>query len=301
MGTDFWLYDGLAKNMHGLTLPQVLSSSPQEWGFTTLTFAIQKLLPFPNAVFVVCSTATVVFVYEVLRRELAQVAEGVTVYVLFAFYVSPFNIVRQGLAVSIVFYARSVWGERRWLAILLYLVAVSIHISAVAAIAMQLLERFFGRSRLFVPVLMILALVGAAALIAAPQARVVVAYLNPRYADYLDTAGAGFGTIATAAIFGILAFASAIVGKQTYDDRARQWQNYLFIGVGFLIAGVAAAPVARMAQYFLIYLVLLAPRRLDAVARPGMARVICTCTGVVFLAFWLRNYDGLLPYNWIFS
>ena len=89
------------------------NTSTQEVGYTSLSLLVKSTFGNSGALLWVTALLTVVPVYAVIKRKSTNVTLAVMLYVLLAFYVAPFNIIRQGVAVSLMFwaYASSTEGE----------------------------------------------------------------------------------------------------------------------------------------------------------------------------------------------
>ena len=84
-----------------------------EVGYTTLSIAVRSLTDFPYAIFWATSILTVIPMYIAIKRSSLDLPFSVAIYMLLAFYVSPFNLVRQGIAIALIFLAHTFFEKNR--------------------------------------------------------------------------------------------------------------------------------------------------------------------------------------------
>ncbi len=135
VGTDYSLYESLFLTFDPNYIGYFVEESPQEPGFTLGILGLRLFFEDPRTLFLVSSFLTVGCAAVGMRRLSVNFAVSLTLFVLLGFYLAPFNILRQGLAVSLNFLAYSYMGKRRWVWLVLNALAVSVHSSAIIAIA----------------------------------------------------------------------------------------------------------------------------------------------------------------------
>lgn len=210
-GTDYFHYTSLYTSLFPGDWSYSVERSPQEFGFTLFSLAFRSLGMSAESFILVVSALSVVCAYIAIRDASPSPAFSVSLYILFASYLSPMNTARQGLAVSLIFLAAVLMPRHRILASLLAVLACSMHISAIIAIAVFMLLKFIK-----IGVHGVMVLVAAVAL--APQllstsspSSALIAFLDSldkRYGEYLTSvAGAGYGTILVSIVHTILAIA----------------------------------------------------------------------------------------------
>lgn len=186
---------------------------------------------------------------------------------LFAFFCMPLMflvsmaIIRQYLAISIIFFAITVYGRRFLPCMALLVLAVFFHYSALIVCFIYPVARRFADRSFSIPVI-------ASVLLAAPilssLLMKVVAPLLPFYASYVGTEGDSGGKMII--LYYLLAGIVLLLRRKLQTHVETEYINWFLLGV--FIFG-AAAPVnevvGRIAYYFLPFFALLVP---------GFAKVI---------------------------
>ena len=297
VGTDFGMY----MRFHEVAQPaqdwwSQVDYFQQEAGYTFTSLLVKSMFPdWPFALLWVTSALTVIPVYAVIRGNSNNLVMSTLLYVLLAFYVAPFNIVRQGIAIAFAFWAYSFLGRRNALFVVLGVVAVLFHSSAAAALIVMLIARRWKPTPRSTVLVLGGAAVAAASIWTLPAVRDLAALLNDRYEMYLTTAqAAGAGTYLVIAAFAALAF--LMLGNRRFVDRP-DWLAMLIIGVAFLIVGSQLVPAVRLFYYFGIFAVLLVPDTLRNRPNSGVLSAAVVIAAGVFFIVYLQNYGGLLPYQ----
>src|SRR5690606_20246543 len=81
--------------------------SPLDPGYTILTILIRTVTDLPYAVFLAAAVLTVVPIYITIKKQSLNPTLALALYVMLAFYVHPFNAVRQGIAIAMNVWASS--------------------------------------------------------------------------------------------------------------------------------------------------------------------------------------------------
>lgn len=291
VGTDWPLYFDIFNRLDPAEWRSYLADSPQEAGFTVLALVVRRFFDSPYALFWVTSTATVTLMYAALARRSRSTSWAVVLYILFADYLAPFNLLRQGLAVAVVFWASRFLHVRPWRFILLSILAASLHASAaVACLAYLILSRVvMTRARFLATVL---AGVGVATTILSIQGvKGWAAALNPRYEDYLAPQAAGLGTYLVAGTYFVLML---YVLRRSTGPGLRD-ATMASAGILWLILGTQAIALARMHLYHSPFLVI-ALANIMPTARLWERWLVAVVAVGYFLAY-LLNYGELLPYS----
>lgn len=294
VGTDYGLYTDLYQRLDPSDWAGSIARSPQELGFTVLSLALRSVSPGPRPLFVLCAAATVLLSYAALKRASAWLPLSVAIYILYAGYLQPFNTVRQGLAIAILFWANRFLVKRWPVWILFVLLATSFHTTAAfAALAQLLVIRWRPTLMTSIAVIAVLGL-GGGLLIHAPPVIEWLSAINPRYGVYLSGDGSGLGTYLIAAVWAILLVGTLIVARGRPTGRLHAYGT---LAVLFTIIGTFAPDAGRMADYFTPFFALLVPA---AIERHGHRRIIgigIVLFGAAYFATFLLSFDGLLPYR----
>ncbi|MFK5635300.1 EpsG family protein [Ornithinimicrobium sp. LYQ103] len=304
IGTDYDTYAIIYGRVDTEDWAREIATAPQELGFTLLLLIVKTVDPTPTTFFWVTSILTVVPAFVAIRQVSARPVLGVLLYVLFAFYLTPFNLVRQGIAVSLLFWATTCLRRRPVLFVVVAVVAASIHSSAVIALAVMWVSHRWRPTPWTVGLILAGAVAGLVGLDRFSALGDLVARLNPRYESYLSASGAGVGTYLQIVLFLALLVYAAVLGRHQdpgVTARTAWMTTFVLIGVAFMIVSTQAIPFGRLAPYFTIFLVLLLPERVAASRNPVAHDVALATGGAAFYAFHLAFYGGLIPYQTYFT
>ncbi|WP_232304594.1 EpsG family protein [Microbacterium sp. XT11] len=301
-GTDFPLYETLLEQLDPTQAwwPQMVAS-PQDPGFTLLSLICLSISSDVQLVMIVSAVLTVTPMCLALRYSSKTLWFSMLLYVLLAGYLFPMNLVRQGIAVALNFYAWRYLDSHRERFLLINAVASLFHLSALVAAALQYVLRNIRPGRMFYTTVAVIAAAGIAIL--ALPVDSLLAGNDSRYLEYLETArknalDIGVGTIATIVFrLGTLVYTGS---ARSNTGEHRRFQVFATATLPFLCVGVFVSAVARMELYFASALLILLPR--VAVSRqPRMLHItgIVMAASVYFVATLLSFYD-LLPYQiWV--
>lgn len=298
VGTDTRTYaDIFASIPASDPLPIVLDHSPQEIGYTTLSYVVKSVGGDFAALLWVTSGITVVCAYWAIKRASSDTAFSLALFIFLAHYLLQFNIIRQGMAASILLLAATFLGRRKgWVAYtVLAAVASTLHASAVVAtVAIFLVQKWKATPRRLIVVSVLAALLGAA-LWASPWLKGLVESLNPRYGSYLDwEIQAGLGTYLLIATQGLLLLYAVKLHPNLKDMKYAAWST---AGVACLIIGTQSIIAARVGSYFLIFLCILIPNVTRDKGVPKAHLVTILVASAVFFGFHLSHFGGVLPYS----
>lgn len=297
VGTDYAIYALNYIQIEPASWLAYLDRSPLEAGYTLLTIGLRSISDSPHLIFWVTAALTVLPAYATIKKQSLDPTFALLLYVMLAFFVTPFNVIRQGVAVALNFWASTFLGSRTTFFVLINLLACTFHLSAAPAALIQMAAwKWRPNTR---GVLVILAgAVMVVFVIGTGLVRNILAVVFPRYESYLDANAAGIGTYLMILVkFALVMFALHLVKQQVQTSYAA----YASIGLLFLVVGTQFLVVSRMESYFGIFLVLLLPNCLalssqDAKAK-GLQRALVLVVAATFFAFYLRNYGSLVPYQ----
>jgi len=301
VGTDYSLYESLFLTFDPNYLSYFLEESPQEPGFTLGILGLRLFSEDPRTLFLVSSFLTVGCAAVGMRRLSVNFAVSLTLFVLLGFYLAPFNILRQGLAVSLNFLAYSYLGKRRWVWLVLNALAISVHASAIIAVLLQLgLRRAKPSWKLFGLMLFVTAVL--AVYFAAVAGNLgFLEFINERYVVYLEGQESGIGTYLY-----LVSRALLVALLVIYRPRTGEIDRYItlsMVGVCLLLLGTQAEAIGRLELYFGIYLVVALPRILPEIPRRGRL-LVWTAVLVGSLAFYvayMTQFGDLVPYQFDWS
>ena len=207
------------------------------------------------------------------------------------------NAIRQGMAVSLNFWASTFLEKRPWVFVVLNILASTLHLTAaVAAVAQFLVRKWKPRTGgVLIALMTSLAVV---LLMGFQPVRQVLASIVPRYEAYLVPDAVGIGTY-LAIIFklALLLYVLHVLRNQPIEYVAM-----VTVGLIFLVIGTQYMVVARMELYFGIFLILALPNALAqsrTISAKGKSLHGLTVVALAFAYFvaYLQNYAGLIPYQ----
>lgn len=298
VGNDYTLYSAIyERSARANGLPWLLQATPQDIGFTVMSYYLGFISHDPKLLFAVSAVLTVVPAYVALKRLTDQTFLGVMFYILLTSYVAPFNIVRQGIAISFVFLATTYLDRGKggkWWFLLLCALASIFHATALLAAPIIYVARNVKLTPARVTVTLSLSVAASAAFGTVGNVLTpAFSLLNSRYDTYIAQAAlAGIGTyMMISAKIGLIVW--TMWNRRDADQR---WIVYVLIGVVFLILGTQSVVVARMEVYFGIFYVVLLAQQLGRM-KVFVPRVVVLAAAGVYFGFYLSQYGALLPYQ----
>lgn len=298
VGTDFNTYYLLYNKLDPENWRAALASSPQEPGFTALSLLLRSISDSPYLIFWVASALTIIPVYVTIKKQSVDPTMSLLLYVLLAFFVSPFNLVRQGIAISLNFWADSYLDDNKKAYVIINAVATTIHASVLLVLLAQFVARRWRPSLKFVTVVALGGVLAAIVYARVGASGAWLDVLNPRYQGYVsDQQVAGLGTyLIIATRLGLLLYVLAVTRGSGREGTTARQVGYVTFGLFFLILGTQSVAFSRMEMYFGIFLVLLIPNALGA-RRARIDKTAIVALSAVYFAFFLTHYAQLLPYQ----
>lgn len=327
VGTDYGTYLALHLAVNPADVLGSYAASPVEIGYTTLSILVRSLTDFPYAIFWATSILTVVPTYIAIKRSSLDLPFSVLIYMLLAFYVSPFNMVRQGIAIALIFLAHTFYEKNRVLYFVISVLAGFFHYTAWLAAAIQwILLRWRPSIRAVAYTVGGVLLAGLLfVVINAMNPTLVTSLLssiNPRYTDYFERARSGIGTYLIIATRLALLYLAFLLLKRSGNGLASNWSNYgtwfayAALGICFLAIGTQAVNIGRLDYYFSVFLVLLLPNLLKGIetsevppqagalgkftelaTSPRNVKISFALLGSLYFAVFITNFSNLVPYQ----
>lgn len=296
VGSDFKMYSRFYESLYANDWVLQIQASPQEVGYTVLSLFLRQFSDSPHLIFWVTSIITVLPAYAAIKKRSADPTLSLLLYVLLAFFVSPFNVIRQGIAVSLNFWANTFIEKNKPAFIAINAVAALFHTTAIIIAVVQLIIHKWKPSAKTVVAVIAAAIIGAAGLHSFTFLGEWLNGLNERYDTYIGakSSTAGLGTYLVLAVTLALLLYSARLGNVKANST---YFMYVLVGVAFLIVGTQAIAISRMHLYFGIFLILLVPNQMQNRAKPGLEKALLVVAAAIYFGFFLANYGGLLPYQ----
>ncbi|WP_186806154.1 EpsG family protein [Microbacterium aerolatum] len=300
VGTDTSIYAVFFTRIDPGDWALSIEASPFEVGYTVLALVVKMFGGNFTTLLLVASTITVGAAFWAIKRIALDVPLAILLYVLLAFYLTPMNLLRQGVAVSLVLLASTFIIARvrlRGLIVFLCLigVAASFHATAViVAVVILLLRRVRITFRNALWILTVGA-AGVTAIWASGWFSAVIALVNPRYEIYGDIqATGGLGSYLILGFTIVLAL-WALVLRPAREDAPLA--TLVLVGCIALLLGTQFIYAVRFADYFTIFLVLLLPNVLKTAEVATGRRVFLVLVSAAYYIAYLSNFGDLVPYR----
>lgn len=298
VGTDFRAYLAhYVLKINPDSLSATLAQTDHELGFTMVEFVTRRLFDSPYAIFWTTAALTVVPAYVAIKRLSTRPHFSVALYILLGYYTLPMNIVRQGVAVSLVFLAYSFVRKSMAVSVLLVAVAGTMHTSAFIMGALVLILAWRAPSLRTTSVALIVAAVVGSAFVQLGWVAEIAGRLSLRYEDYLQLNDAGVGTRLTIVFRVALLLYLAAVGAGRADADAKRLLVIAALGTILLFFGTANAAITRLDTYFGIFLVVAIPNVLRSIGSRWPVYMGVVVMASVYFVFDLSYFGGLLPYQ----
>lgn len=273
---------------------------PHEAGYTLLALAVKATGAGYDGLLWVAATVTVGASYWAIRRTSNDVPLSVALYVLLAFYLTPMNLIRQGMASALIFLAatfvlQKVTPRRIFAFGAMSAVAASLHTTALAAAVVIILVRAVQMTRRRALMLLAVGAALAASIWASEWLTAFIRGFNPRYGYYFETeAAGGIGTYLILAFTVALTLYALSLNPSPGD---RRWATLVVIGALALIMGTQSFYAVRLADYFTVALVVLLPNAMKSANVPTFHRFALLTLATAYFVVYLANFAGLTPYE----
>ena len=312
-GTDFSKYVTMYQEVTSVSFQDFMSTYTVEPTFYILSITSKLLFDSPFLVFFSFSLLTIVFFYLGLIKHTSKTTHVVFAYLSYLLLLFPntMNIARQGLAISIVFYAlsfiptRNVRKYLKWM-----LVATLFHYSTMIMLPVYLLNRVISnRITDAANQIRILYLCATVALIV-PLVLIIgvnTLSLPAKYQDYItgNESGANVLFYLSAVIMLCIAAIFMLYKKQN-KILSMYYYMYCMLTTALLCAGFFISETRRISLYLLPFMGLLIPIVVDMLS-PGIPKSIvkfsayCYIIGYFILFYVAAGYGGVFPYQTIFT
>lgn len=314
VGLDYGVYLALYNNISSISMTDILfDSNGIEVLFGLLSLACKTLFNNPVALFMTYSLMTVGFFYAGIRK--LQVKYPWLLYLLFLLVIFPlsFNIMKQALSMSIVFFALTCAMNREVRkSILLTLVAMLSHMSAIVALPFVFVTLIWRRSlstdksvRLFIKYTMFLIALGTVFYLGTPL--MLEGGVVDKYSDLYGSGGYYADSEASPIriLLKVLVIGFILIFYRHFSRKTDQF-NVLFLfalsELLLLIIGLGSAPISRIALYLLPFaLVILSS--FPGLFRRGVSECVAMLSMVLFgiiyfvTLYYVKGGSGIFPYN----
>ena len=300
VGTDVPMYEAFFALTDPHSFTNTLAQIPEDPGFVALMFLTRQFTSDVTVFLTICAILTVYPVLIAARRVSDMPVFSLFLFVTLSYYPLSFNAVRQSIASSLVFLAETYRFEKRWLWLLLTMVAALIHISAFIASVVIFVLRL---SR----VLLLPLLISAAAVAVAgyPLAQIPVVIdllngLNDRYSQYLDKAVAsGFGTVLSLGVHILIAVFCVVMVRRDGKLGIAQapYVGIYTLTIPIMAAATSVVTIARLEPYFGMFAILALPQALATSKRRSTWMALIAIAAFAFYLVYISSYNDLVPYE----
>lgn len=309
VGTDYGTYEAMYQELGSLSLPEYLQSFAELYEIGAYWFASLSYTITNNATlfYFLFSILTVVFFYMGLQRF--GIKNRWLVYFLFLMTVFPmsFNIMRQTLAMSIMFYAASFIMERRFVKyILLIIFATCFHKTALIALPAYLMSFFIKKDTRISVRLAIMTTIFSAGLILLTPVMINILFGSVDFLDkfvkYNDSDQVSSGVVLIAKLI-MFIFTIVVCIKAEYKKpNAAMIMILAAIELSLTIAALYSINISRISLYFSLFSIVFYTY-VTQVFRSKSLRflmyivIVSYAVTYFIVAYYMLNGSEIFPYN----
>ena len=280
--------------------------------FTLLTYYSYKIFDGNFIIYnFILGVLTYLPIVITIRKHSENFALSILLYIFMTLYFIPYNTVRQGIACGLCFLAFSYVYDKQYIKFFfIMLIAIAIHSSAMLFIPIVLLSNRDSHSKeIYIGVFILLIIF----LGLGTFWNYIIKFLNligqsKMASDYKDalSEGNGISYLRVIVIF-IPIILSYIyynaIKSQNKSNKIDFIINLSLFGAIFMLFGLKFAILARISQYFEIYIVLLYPYILNAFTKEEKRLLTFTIVIVYFLymSVLLNSGGNLVPYQYYYD
>lgn len=273
-----------------------------EIGFNLINKIIYELTGDYRVLFFVTSFIFLYYIYKGIYENSDKIFISCLLIFLNQSYFYSMNMVRQAIAIAIVFYAyKYIKRKQRIKYVLFCLLASTIHMSALLMIPLVLLTDIKLSNKKRITLILVF-------LILEPLIGEVIKYIimNTKYAWYYTSI---FNTGASPIVLiglNIIFFVLNIIYTNKNDDDYKILTNINFIGLCIMIFSSSIPVVSRLVRYFTIFQILLLPKIFKQEKNP-ISRLLIEfiVLGILFLVMYYQiiilKGEQVFPYRSIFD
>ncbi|MFD4703684.1 EpsG family protein [Gottfriedia sp. NPDC058432] len=301
--SDEWIYRSDYAKIGNMDFKDIFSLKIEP-GFALLNWALYKISIQPQFLIFICAAITNTLIVLTIAKFSEKFELSILLYICIGFYFTSFNIMRQYLAISIVFWAIRYLGKGKFIKYLIsILVASTFHFSALIMIPTYLIYK--GRAWTKWTILTMVSGVTFTVSFAILVNILEAALANTKYSDYLKTLTEGYYgvNILRILIFIIPLFPLFIwrVPLKKIYSNSDHLVNLYVIGVIFMLLSSNYVFIARIADYFTIFSVLLIPKLTALFKKSSFNQLIYFGIMVCYMTFFYYQISNSAGYTSIFS
>lgn len=308
VGTDTMNYSNMFRSI--ATIPSIANNFYLKFpGYVVLVKGIYKIIPHTYGYMIMSGTIVCLGIWYFIYKNSNDINISILVYILCYFYFSAFNGSRQYMAMVFVLIAYTLLNEEKnWKSLLFFVIAVSIHSTAIVCIGYYLVKRIKWDIKKYC--IFIFTIVGGGL-----SYQILIKWfivIFPEYSAYLidgqlrSNIGAGRYIIVFLfyAIVVLISILYNVKSRKTlaFDEKEEKeiWEICALISVSVVI-GLMYSEVAlfnRITPYFSIFLIILVPKVYRILGRYKIIYLL----GFYSISFPLmcyqlyRGLSGVTPY-----
>lgn len=310
VGSDFHNYMRSFGRASSNSYSDFLSSGNMEIGF----FTLQKIASWsndPRMMFILASTITVLFVYLAIRSHDSKIFISVSFLMyLFILFPTSLNIMRQEIALAIVFYSLKFIFKRRFFKFLFFsLLASSFHITALVILPFYFMFSYFkgelnSKDKKFVFIRVIFTVITLIFVINFDYFLSMLSNVGgfEKFDDYATQVDRGSNReiLLKVLIFAVvLTFSRKLV---EFDSRNKLYVFFLGVDILLTLVGFWNPFVKRVTLYFNIVQILVIPSIITILVHRlekyvGVSIILFYCLGYFVLVYYILGQSKVIPYN----
>lgn len=277
-----------------------LSNQKYEYGYVLLNKLLWFFTHNAQVIIIVTSCITNILIISEIKKASCFPLTSIFCYVCFYFYFLSFNVLRQFLAIAIVFYANK-WllsDEKRGM--LKYAISCCIGVLIHSSTLLPLLTCLFIKKKQTLLVKLIIVIVFFVFLLMGETLSKAISGVIPKYSIYFDYGRTG-STTSSILLLGVLLLGSWIIDSCGVFEIA----NYAFfqncIAMGLLLNVIAMTNVlfSRVASFYTINLILFFPSIIKKINKQRFWVHLSIVVFGLLYCIWnlLNNNGGVVPYR----
>lgn len=275
-----------------------------EIGYFFLNYLLAIFFKEPQVIIITTSVIITILLSLEIKRSSCMPILSLFCYITFYYYFISFNIIRQFIAVSIVFFAnRFLLSDKKHhfmkFAIMCYIASL-FHYSALVSI----ITMFFIRKKQTTVIKTIIILMIIVFYIFSSKFSVLIAGIIPRYSEYSYYGRSG-GSDSSIIILSIILVVTwffekySLTGKNFYF-----YQNCVVVGLILNILAKDNIIFSRVAYFYTINLIILIPLLVkhNFLKEKVIIKIFVIIVGILYCLWNLSNNNaGVVPYLWYFN
>ena len=294
VGTDFKSYEILFENVDNYDI----TNSVFELGYLILNKITKLLINDSQVIFLITSLIVLILIVRTVYKYSSKLELSMYLFINLYFYYESLNIIRQYIAIAVMFYAVKYVYNRNFIKyILCILVASLFHTSAIFSFPIYFMYNFkLTNVKILKGLLVSMIILN----LVQPVFNIISLFI-PRYSYYSGGELFSTGTYRSIIIMGTIFFIAYIKRKTLIqnDYKNNLYINVLFIAFMLSFMGLKSVLFIRIMVYFSIYSIMIIPNivnTFDTKLKPIIYLLVITISYVYAYLLLSINDGGVLPY-----